>query len=193
MPSNVTVVEKTRADVRRVVIHNKITSIAADAFRDWTSLEEVVFAGRSQLERIGAYAFAGAGLRKFVAPRSLKTIRAGAFMGCKSLKEVRLNEGLESVGGDGEGVFQDSGVETIYVPSTLQRMRRGTFACCANLRRVKVAEGCRISMKYYVPKTVEIVIVPSQVLPLAEESSDTPEAPDEMAFRANAEEHNETQ
>ena len=159
VPSNVTVVERTRADVRRVVIHNKITSIAADAFRDWTSLEEVVFAGRSQLERIGAYAFAGAGLRKFVAPRSLKTIRAGAFMGCKSLKEVRLNEGLESVGGDGEGVFQDSGLEVVYIPSTLQKARKDMFAGCTSLRRVEIAEGCRIAVERYLPPGVEVVTV----------------------------------
>ena len=52
MPSNVTVAERTLADVRRVVIHSKITTIAAGAFRSWTNLEEVVFAGCSGLRMV---------------------------------------------------------------------------------------------------------------------------------------------
>ena len=102
VPENVTRVEKTRQDIRRVVIHDKVTSIASDAFRDWAGLEEVVFKGRSSLERIGSHAFAGTGLGAFAAPGSLRKILGGAFAGCESLKEVRLNEGLESLG---EGVF----------------------------------------------------------------------------------------
>ena len=45
IPENVTVVQKTamRSDVKRVVVHPGVTEIAADAFRDWYNLAEVVF------------------------------------------------------------------------------------------------------------------------------------------------------
>lgn len=45
VPENVTVVQKTtmRSDVKRVVVHPGVTEIAADAFRDWSNLVEVVF------------------------------------------------------------------------------------------------------------------------------------------------------
>ena len=122
VPSCVTTVQRIDPmnDVRRVVVHSAVSSIAADAFRNWRNLAEIVFAGRSALEQIGDHAFAGTSLWKFVAPASLRRIGAGAFMDCRCLKEVKLNEGLEQLGGEGDGVFQDSVVETVYIPSTLQ-------------------------------------------------------------------------
>ena len=104
VPTNITAVQKTvpRKDVTRVVFHSGATAIETDAFRGWTSLEEVVFEAGSRLERIGDHAFAGTALKEFAAPSSLKTIGAGAFADCKSL---RLNEGLESLGGEGDGAF----------------------------------------------------------------------------------------
>ena len=122
-----------RVDVRRIVAHAAVTEIADGACWDWAGLEEVVFEPGSLLERIGDHAFAGTALKAFVAPDGLRTIEAGAFAGCKSLKEVRLNEGLESLG---DGVFQDSGVEVVYIPSTLQRLGKETFAGCESIRRI---------------------------------------------------------
>ena len=143
VPAYVVTVQKTvpKQDVTRVVVHSGVTAIEADAFRDWTSLEAVVFEGRSRLERIGDHAFAGTALREFSAPGSLKKIGAGAFADCKSLKQVRLNEGLESLGGEGDGAFQGSGLEAMRLPSSLKRMGQNTFAGCANLKRLEMGIG----------------------------------------------------
>ena len=40
-----------------------------------------------------APAFADTALESFVVPSALRVIKAGAFMGCKNLREVKLNEG----------------------------------------------------------------------------------------------------
>ena len=153
-----TVVQKSlvRDDVERVVLHAGITEIAEDAFRDWDSLEEVVFESGSLLERIGAHAFARTALREFIAPSELKEICDGAFMNCKSLKEVRLNENLERIGGDGDGAFQGSGVETVQIYSKLQKMGERTFLNCKKLRQVEISRDCEIDIKRYVPVSVEI-------------------------------------
>ena len=188
VPENVTRVERTRQDIRRVVIHDRVTDIASDAFRGWAGLAEVVFKGKSSLERIGSHAFAGTGLKVFIAPGSLKTIRAGAFAGCKNLKEVRLNEGLESLG---DGVFQDSGVVTIYIPLTLQRMRKDTFAGCQSLRRVEVAEGCKLGIRYYLPQNVEVVTVSARLPPAEDELSsdfDESDLDDTIVLQENGDE-----
>ena len=165
VPADVTVVQKMvpRKDVTRVVVHNWVTAIEADAFRDWTSLEAVVFEDRGRLERIGDHAFAGTALREVVAPGSLKTIGAGAFADCRNLKQVRLNEGLESLGGEGDGVFQGSGVEEIYLPSTLREMSRATFSKCKSLRRARVVDGCRADIKHCVQSVVTVEIVAHEV------------------------------
>ena len=158
MPWNVTVVEKTapRQDVCRVVVHCGVKAIAENAFRDWTSLGDVAFELGSQLETVGAHAFAGTALERFDAPKNLKAIHAGAFMNCGELKAVRLNEGLESLR---KGVFQNSGVETIYFPSTLREMRKRALFNCKNLQKVLVAEGCTVDVKNRVGPGVSVETV----------------------------------
>ena len=150
VPENANVVPKTtmRSDVKRVIVHSRVTEIADDAFRDWSNLAEVVFEPNSRLERIGTHAFTGTALKSFTAPDSLRSIGEGAFAGCKSLKEVRLNPGLQHIGGDEVGAFQDCGLRTAYVPSLLGRLRSRTFAGCKNLRKITVAEGCDVKLEY---------------------------------------------
>ena len=143
VPAYVVTVQKTvpKQDVTKVFVHSRVTAIEADAFRDWISLEEVVFEAESRLERIGDHAFVGTALKEFSAPSSLKTIGAGAFADCKSLKQVRLNEGLEVIGGEGDGAFQGSGLEAMRLPSNLKRMGQNTFAGCANLKKLEMWAG----------------------------------------------------
>lgn len=100
VPPYVTVVERTilRLDVRRVIIHRNVTMIAQYVFYNWANLKEIVFESGSRLKCIGAYAFVGTALKGFTAPDCLREIENCAFAGCKNLREVRLNEGLESLG-----------------------------------------------------------------------------------------------
>ena len=121
--------------VQKVHIHNRVTAIEAEAFRDWTNLKEIIFEDGSKLESIGARAFAGTSLQYFVAPESLKTIGDGAFADCKSLQKVTLNEGLKSI--SGVGVFQNSGLETICIPSTLREINVNIFLGCTNPVKVE--------------------------------------------------------
>ena len=79
-------------------MHAAVTEIAEEAFRGWTSLREVVFEPGSQLETVGAYAFADTALENFTAPISLRRIDAGAFVNCRNLREAMLNEGLQYIG-----------------------------------------------------------------------------------------------
>ena len=150
VPESATVVAKTamRSDVRRVFVPASVVEIADDAFRDWTNLAEVVFAPGSRLERIGTHAFTGTALKSFVAPDALREIGEGAFACCRSLKEVRLNEGLRSVGETGVGAFQDSGLRNAYVPSLLRKLRRETFAGCKGLKKIQIAEGCDVRLEH---------------------------------------------
>ena len=50
------------------------------------------------LEKIGVCAFEKTKLRDAELPASLRTLSQGAFTGCKSLKTVKFNEGLETLG-----------------------------------------------------------------------------------------------
>ena len=81
-----------------VEIPDGTTKIGNNAFRNWFALTEVSMSSNSSLEFIGIGAFQDSGIREFKAPSHLETISQCAFAGCKDLKSVVLNEGLQSLG-----------------------------------------------------------------------------------------------
>ena len=107
-------------DTKRVKFHSGVLKIADNAFSGWKYLKDIVFEG-TKLQSIGLNAFRETGLKCFVAPHTLQHIGMGAFYGCKSLKQVELNEGLTAIGSAGRdtanyGTFEDSGLEMIKLP-----------------------------------------------------------------------------
>ena len=81
-----------------VEIPDSVTKIDKNAFRNWRALERVSLSSDSSLEFVGIGAFQDSGIRKFKAPGHLKTISQCAFAGCRDLRRVVLNEGLQSLG-----------------------------------------------------------------------------------------------
>ena len=98
------------------------------------------------LEKIGAAAFRETALEKVVLPTSLRTIAQESFFLCKSLKTVKLNEGLVLLGTeeydeDGRpwrGAFEESALESIELPSTLRRIENCAFADCMCLSDIRL-------------------------------------------------------
>ncbi|WP_416371695.1 leucine-rich repeat domain-containing protein [Metamycoplasma hominis] len=52
---------------------------------------------------------------KVTIPSSIKEIDKSTFSGCKNLKEVILNDGLERID---YGTFQDTNIESITIPGS---------------------------------------------------------------------------
>ena len=50
------------------------------------------------LETIGVNCFSESGLEAVTFPTSIRNVAAGAFYGCRRLRDVRLNENLEKLG-----------------------------------------------------------------------------------------------
>jgi hypothetical protein len=97
-----------------VEIHNGITSIGINAFRDCTALTSVVFVGGGSLTAIDSRVFAGTtALRRIVLPNRITSIRTAAFRG--------------------------SGLETITIPASVDRIVEGAFSDCFDLRSVVFA------------------------------------------------------
>ena len=101
------------------------------------------------LEKIRIFAFFKTGLESFKPPISLGEVAQGAFAECKSLKSVKLNEGLETLGtdeyadngGTWYGVFEESSVEHTKLSSTLKRIEYGAFKDCKNLKSITLPDS----------------------------------------------------
>ena len=78
----------------------------------------------ANLTSLGEYAFYNQwSLQRIEIPAGVTEVKNYTFMNC-SVKEVTLNEGLQSIG---YRAFYDSGLETINLPSTLTSMGSETF------------------------------------------------------------------
>jgi len=80
-----------------VKIPANVETIGRYAFGGCTNLVNVAFADNGKLHTIGRIAFADSGITEFVAPASLRTIQRQAFTGCKALKKVVLEGGVQTV------------------------------------------------------------------------------------------------
>lgn len=85
-----------------IVIPNGIEKIGEKAFRDNTNITSVVF------------------------PDSLREIDDYAFKGCKNLREVKLNEGIISIGLE---AFLDTALQEVTLPETLEELGLTPFGC----------------------------------------------------------------
>lgn len=108
--------------ITKVVVSSGVTSIGNHAFGDLSEVTEVQLP--DTVERIGQSAFEGYGATRFVAPKSLKVIEKNAFVDT-SLREVVLNEGLETLG---ERAFYGSNrIKTIVFPTTIKEIPVASF------------------------------------------------------------------
>lgn len=68
----------------------------------------------------------------------MKEIGAKAFCECASLRNMRLNEGLEKLG---ESAFWRSALASIRLSPMLKIIERETFASCGNLNSIVIPNG----------------------------------------------------
>ena len=101
--------------IKSVTIPSSIISIENSAFRNCTSLKNVIFAEGSKLTSIEAQAFCGCtSLTSITIPESVTSIGSSAFQGCTSLKSIIISSNVTSIG---KGAFNGcSTLESITLP-----------------------------------------------------------------------------
>lgn len=149
--------------ITAVTIPKSMREIGSHAFWSCSKMTSLRFAGGSELETIGEYAFhtcntltsvsipasvktienfAFYGCSKmeslrFASGSNLKSIGEGAFYTCDGLTAVSLPEGLQSVGKN--AFYYCKNVETIYVPDTVTSIGENAFSYCDSLKSVTIS------------------------------------------------------
>ena len=114
---------RDKTSLKEVVIGNSVTSIGNSAFEDCSGLTSITIP--NSVTSIGSSAFYGcSGLTSIEIPNSVTSIRNSAFNGCTSLKELRFEDGTETLSlgynsGTSEGLFYDCPLETLYLGRNL--------------------------------------------------------------------------
>ncbi|MGC7153957.1 leucine-rich repeat protein [Metamycoplasma hominis] len=98
---------------------------------------------------------------KVTIPSSIKEIGKGAFSGCRNLKEVILNEGLEKIGDE---AFSSTKIESITIPGSIKEIGGYAFSSCKNLKEVILNEGLeKIDYGTFQDTNIESITIPGSI------------------------------
>lgn len=83
------------------------------------------------VEKIDMYAFEGSGIKKIELPKSIQTIKGGAFQECSDLTEIVLSNGLKKIG---DFAFYKCGqLKYIAIPVSVEEIGYNAFTSCDDL------------------------------------------------------------
>lgn len=141
------------SSLKTIILPSSLTSIADEAFKNFTTLTSVnippgvtrigngAFSGCKSLTsvtipkgitRIEDGAFSGdTSLTSITIPESVKTIGAGAFSGCSSLTSITIPSGVTSI--DNEAFSNCTGLISVDIPASVTFLGDDVFSNCSNL------------------------------------------------------------
>jgi hypothetical protein len=134
-------IEKYIGKSSRVVIPEGTLGIGLGAFKDDLNITEVVI------------------------PNSVKVIGDFAFMNCKNLKRVEINQNDSRLNIIGNEAFSGTGITDIELPDGLNKLGTGAFKYCGELRHIKFSENLNFipAEVCAVCKKLEHVEIPSNI------------------------------
>lgn len=120
-----------------VIIGQGVVNVGMSAFSDCSNLKSVIIG--ASVESIGVDAFKDTALEEIVVPGNVKSIGNGAFSGCNSLNNVKLENGVEQLNGL---VFSNcENLKNITIPDSLTNLSYTDFNGCINLEKFDVGEN----------------------------------------------------
>ncbi len=149
-------------NISEIVVPSGIESIGNMAFANCESLETIDFSSAENLtslpyalclndaslnhiilpesvSAIGESAFEGCGFTSLAVGGSVKTVGERAFANCADLSDLKLTQGLETIGA--EAFYGDSSVDGVLIPSSVTSIGDDAFA--------PMAGGSGFELDYY--------------------------------------------
>ena len=129
------------------------SSSGESAFRDCTSLTEVVFG--YGLAEVGDQAFRGcSALKSVTIPNTVTNLGSSAFSGCTSLRTATLNEGLRTIG---SSAFNGcTSLTEMTLPDSLVTTGKasehyGIFVGCTSMTNLVIGSGVAEVTRFFAP------------------------------------------
>lgn len=126
--------------LRCVVMGDSVHSIGEDAFFACSLLDSLRIS--PTLRHIGDRAFSGTAIRHFDLPNTLRTIGAGAFSDCDSLRVMIMPDGIDSVGSN---LFSAcNNLQRVRLSNNITHLYEQSFLYCISLSDVDLGMGIRV-------------------------------------------------
>lgn len=143
------------SSLKKVVLPKSVKRIGQGAFADCTKLKTVIFSKKlesigdeafincfalksmtlpSGLQTIGEYAFSGSGLQSMTLPDTVTSLGQYAFYGCRSMKKLKLSDGMTTVS---TGIAKYcTALEEVTLPKEAIYIGKEAFYNCSKLKKV---------------------------------------------------------
>lgn len=118
-----------------VIINNGVKNISYNSFKGCTSLNQISFP--ESLENIYSGAFEGCTALESVDLERTCLVTLTGFSGCTNLKEITLNNSLQTIG----GFTGCSSLEYIEIPNSLLSIAASAFEGCTSLKSFTLKKG----------------------------------------------------
>ncbi|MGC7158618.1 leucine-rich repeat domain-containing protein [Metamycoplasma hominis] len=103
---------------------------------------------------------------KVTIPSSINEIGDSAFLDCRNLKEIVLNEGLKKIG---DWAFSGTNIKSITIPGSVKEIGDSAFFGCSNLKEVILNEGLeKIGYEAFRDTNIDSISIPSSVKEIEE-------------------------
>lgn len=111
---------------------------------------------------IGRNAFAHKDIESITIPDGIERIEAGAFLGCKNLKQVNIPKTVKNIE---LAAFALSGIEELIIPEGITEIREFLCMKCNNLKRVVLPKSTdRLCFRSFMGcKSLQEIIIPEKV------------------------------
>lgn len=126
--------ETPDSPIKRIIIHDGVTSIGDYAFSSCTQLEELTLPGT--LTQIGKNAFTGCSIKTLTLPDSVESIGSSAFSYCDNLTDLTLSSNLKTIG---ESAFYNClKLQDVTIPANVSKIESSAFSACTSLTKIQV-------------------------------------------------------
>lgn len=156
--------------IPEVLDGKKVVSIAANAFKDCTSITSIEFP--STLKTIQPYAFANCSLvTALTIPASVTSIGTGAFVQCSSITTVTFAEGIALTEITADSFRNCTSLTAIVIPDSVQTIDTAAFMGCTNLASITVGAGVKEIAKqaFQNSDVLETLVLPASLTTMEEE------------------------
>lgn len=143
--------------LERVAVPSSVKEIKSDTFDGCVSLKEVTL--HNGITQIGCYAFRHCeSLQSVILPQGLKTLNS--FECCYSLREIDIPSTVEHI----EGFMFCKGLRTVKLNSGVRKIMGYAFRYCDNLKEINFPEGLEtIGSRAFYPSKIKRCVFPASL------------------------------
>lgn len=140
--------DKYKENIRQIIIGEGVTSIGANAFTNFDSVETVIMPESVKKLCVGAFSYCS-GISSLIIPDSITEIQKSAFYGCEQLESVGISNSVSKIG---RYTFKNcSSLSNVKIGNSVETICESAFENCPNITKIVIPSSVKYieSLAFY--------------------------------------------